>query len=86
MYGSPASASISNSSLASGDLPSRAVVMLTCTFCSLLWDLVCELLLTFLSPLLTLMLPVFHASKRLSDAISEQYSVSAVFGPHQCLK
>ena len=43
MYGSTASASIGAASLVSGDLPSRAVVMLTRTFCSLLWDVVREL-------------------------------------------
>ena len=34
-------------SLASGDLPSRAVVILTRTFCSLLWDVVCKLSFAF---------------------------------------
>ena len=77
---------IGTASLASGDLPSRAVVMLTRTFCSLLWDVVCKLSFAFLSPLSTLTFPVFHSFKRLTDALSEQCSVSAVFGPRQCLK
>ena len=46
-----------------------------------LWVAVC-----FLSPLPTLTLSFFHSFNRLSDASSEQCSVSAVFGPRQCLK
>ena len=40
----------------------------------------------FLLLLSTLMLLIFHAFKRLRDVSSEQYRVSAVFGPCQCLK
>ena len=39
-----------------------------------------------LLPHSTLTLPVFNAFKRLSDAPSELYSVSTIFGPLHCLK